>query len=58
MSLTALAVTNARPQAKPYKLTDERALHLLVMPNGGKYWRMHYSLSRQAEDLGARRKAG
>ncbi|MDB5705161.1 MAG: integrase [Sphingomonas bacterium] len=42
MSLTTLAATNARPKAKPYKLTDERALHLLVMPDGGKYWRMRY----------------
>ncbi len=42
MSLTAIAIKNARPQAKPYKLTDERALFLLVMPNGAKYWRMQY----------------
>lgn len=42
MSLTAVAVTNAKPKTKPYKLTDARALHLLVMPNGAKYWRMHY----------------
>jgi integrase len=42
MSLTAIAIKNARPQAKPYKLTDERALFLLVMPNGAKYWRMRY----------------
>jgi len=42
MSLTAIAIKNARPKVKPYKLTDERALYLLVMPNGAKYWRMKY----------------
>jgi integrase len=42
MSLTAIAIKNARPKAKPFKLTDERALYLLVMPTGAKYWRMKY----------------
>lgn len=42
MSLTAIAIKNARPRAKVYKLFDERALFLLVMPNGAKYWRMNY----------------
>jgi integrase len=48
MSLTAIAIKNARPRAKAYKLFDERALFLLVMPNGAKYWRMNYRyLGRQ-----------
>lgn len=42
MSLTALAIKNARPKATAYKLTDEKSLFLLVMPNGAKYWRMRY----------------
>lgn len=42
MALTALAIRNAQPRAKPYKLTDERSLFLLVMPNGAKYWRFRY----------------
>jgi integrase len=42
MALTAIAIKNARPRAKPYKLSDERALYLLVTPAGGKYWRMQY----------------
>jgi integrase len=42
MSLTAIAIKNARPRAKAYKLFDERSLFLLVMPNGAKYWRMNY----------------
>ena len=42
MSLTAIAIKNARPRAKAYKLADERALFLLVTPAGGKYWRLKY----------------
>lgn len=34
MGLTAIAIRNAKPRTKPYKLADERALYLLVMPNG------------------------
>jgi len=42
MAVTALAIRNAKPHAKPYKLSDERSLFLLVMPNGAKYWRLRY----------------
>ena len=40
MGLTALAIRNAKPQVKPYKLSDERSLFLLIMPNGARYWRL------------------
>ena len=40
--LTASDVANAKPQTKPYKLADERGLFLLVLPAGGKYWRLKY----------------
>ena len=40
--LTPSAVQNAKPQAKPYKLHDERGLFLLVTPAGGKLWRLKY----------------
>ena len=42
MGLTALAIRNAKPRTKPYKLADERSLFLLVMPNGAKYWRLSF----------------
>jgi hypothetical protein len=34
MPLTFTAINAARPKAKPYKLTDEKGLYLLVMPTG------------------------
>lgn len=40
--LTPSAVANAKPQDKPYKLHDERAMFLLVTPSGGKLWRWKY----------------
>jgi len=42
--LTDTAIRNAKPKAKPYKLTDERGLYLLLMPSGGKLWRFKYRL--------------
>ena len=40
--LTPSAVLNAKPQAKQYKLHDERGMFLLVTPAGGKLWRFKY----------------
>lgn len=40
--LTQLAVVNAKPKEKPYKLSDQQGLYLYVTPAGGKIWRMKY----------------
>ena len=37
MPLKELEAKNAKPKDKPYKLTDEKALYLEVMP-GGAMW--------------------
>ena len=42
MPLNDLIIRNAKPLAKPYKLTDEKGLFLLVNPNGSRYWRFKY----------------
>lgn len=39
--LTDTAIRNAKPKAKPYKLTDGLGMFLLVNA-AGKYWRMNY----------------
>jgi integrase len=49
--LTDPDVKNARPAAKPYKLTDERGMHLLVTPAGGKLWRFFYRYSGKQKTL-------
>ena len=40
MVLTDIKVRTARPTDKQYKLTDGSGMHLLVHPNGSKYWRL------------------
>ena len=40
--LTESKVRNAKPRVKEYKLSDGDGLFLLVIPAGGKYWRMKY----------------
>lgn len=40
MPLTDIAIRNAKPEAKPRKLSDEKGLFLLIHPNGSKYWRL------------------
>lgn len=42
--LSAAAVKQAKPKAKPYKLGDGGGLFLLVNPNGSKYWRLKFRL--------------
>ncbi len=47
MPLNDRQIKNTKPADKPYKLTDGRGLYLLVKPNGGKYWRLDYSIDRK-----------
>lgn len=42
MALTAIAVTNAKPKEKAYKLSDGGGLYLLVTTAGQRYWRFNY----------------
>lgn len=42
MALTDIKVKSAKGQEKPYKLSDEKGLHLLVNPSGTKLWRFSY----------------
>jgi integrase len=42
MPLTAVAIKNFKPQAKPVKLADGGGLYLLVQPSGSRLWRMKY----------------
>lgn len=44
MPLTDVAIRNAKPRAKPYKMGDSLGLFLLVQPTGGKLWRVKYRL--------------
>jgi integrase len=51
MALNALAVRNATPGERPYKLPDGDGLHLLVNPNGSKLWRFRYQFGGKEKML-------
>lgn len=51
MPLTATAVSQAKPKAKQYKLSDSHGLFLQVMPNGSKYWRYKYRFAGREKTL-------
>ena len=42
MPLTDLEIRKAKHSDKPFRLSDEKGLFLLVHPNGSKYWRQKY----------------
>jgi hypothetical protein len=42
MPLSPFGIKYASPQAKSYRLPDGGGLHLLVQPNGRKFWRFRY----------------
>lgn len=44
MPLTNATIKAAQPQAKPYKLADEKGMYLEVAPSGGKWWRLKYRI--------------
>jgi hypothetical protein len=44
MALTDVAIRNAKPRSKPYKLGDSLGLFLLITPGGGKLWRVKYRI--------------
>jgi integrase len=50
MPLTDTAARNAKPASRPFKLTDEKGLYLLVNATG-KYWRMNYRFAGKQKTL-------
>ncbi len=42
--LTTVAVKNAKPKERSYKLGDTGGLYLLVLPNGSKLWRHKFRI--------------
>lgn len=45
MALTDVAIRNAKPRGKPYKMGDAGGLYLLVTPAGGKLWRLKFRVA-------------
>ncbi|WP_345812552.1 integrase arm-type DNA-binding domain-containing protein [Paraburkholderia sp. PREW-6R] len=51
MPLTDVAVRNAKPRDKLYRLFDERGMYLEVSAAGGKWWRLKYRFDGKEKRL-------
>ncbi|MGC2628796.1 MAG: Arm DNA-binding domain-containing protein, partial [Rhodomicrobium sp.] len=51
MPLTEAAIKAAKPREKPFKLSDEKGLFLLVNPSGSKLWRIKYRIAGKEQLL-------
>ena len=51
MPLTAEVIENVKPRETPYKLHDGGGMFLLVMPAGGKWWRIKYRFRGKQNQL-------
>lgn len=51
MALSDTRIRTAKPKEKLYKIADERGLHLLVTPAGGKWWRLKYKIDGKEKSL-------
>jgi integrase len=51
MTLKDMKFKNAKPQAKPYKISDGDGLYLLVNPNGSKWWRFRYTFEGREKGI-------
>jgi len=58
MALSDIAIRNAKPKDKPYKMGDTGGLFLLVQPSGGKLWRLKYRIDGKEKKLAPGRSSG
>jgi integrase len=49
--LTSIKIQAAKPQEKPYKLSDSGGLYLLVNPNKSLWWRLKYRFEGREKSL-------
>ena len=49
--LSDVAVKNAAPKDKPFKLSDGAGLYLEIMPTGSKYWRLKFRYAGKEKRL-------
>jgi Arm DNA-binding domain len=51
MTLTDKAIRNLKPKDTPYKKSDSEGLHLRVMPEGSKLWRLAYRFAGKQKTM-------
>ena len=51
MGLSDTRIQSLKAKDKKYKERDEKGLYLLVLPSGGKYWKMAYRFDGKQREL-------
>lgn len=51
MALNDIIIKAAKPQGKDWKLADEKGLYLLIIPAGGKLWRLKFRYQGKEKKL-------
>ncbi|QAZ67247.1 tyrosine-type recombinase/integrase [Solidesulfovibrio carbinolicus] len=51
LPLTDIAIRNAKPKTKSYKLSDGNGLYVEILASGGKSWRLKYRFGGQEKRL-------
>lgn len=51
MALSDTAIRKAKGRDRPYRMSDERGLYLLVQPDGARWWRLDFSLNRKRRTM-------
>ena len=51
MGLTDIKLRSTKPQDKSFKLTDDKGLQVLIMPNGSKYFQLRYRYQGKEKTL-------
>ena len=49
--LSDVDIRNAKSKDKPYKMTDDRGMYVLITPTGGKLWRYDYRFGGKRKTL-------
>ncbi len=52
MALSDTRIKKAKSEDKQYKIADEKGMHVLIKPNGGKYFRFRYRFLGKENTLG------
>lgn len=51
MALSDTKIRTLKAKDKPYKVSDEKGLYLLVTPSGGKLWRLKYRIDSKENTM-------
>ena len=51
MALTDIAIRNAKPKDRPYRMHDSGGLYIEIAPSGGKWWRLKYRFEGKEKRL-------